>query len=121
MRDFNSYLDKICTEQDLNVHVDAFQKEIQRQQQNLQLFIVKARERLNKVSEYEQLKQYKVMGGVYRVGKQKGIVLIIRYPDGTQKTERYYFDKIADLRVKLAELRSIHSDVDWSGFDEKLR
>ena len=44
------------------------------------------------------------------------IFLIKRYPDQSQRDERYEFNKIADMRKKMIELEEKYSDSDWSNF-----
>lgn len=53
-------------------------------------------------------------------GKNKLILLIIRYPDGTQRDERYSFSKISEMRSKWEELKETHAEVDWSKFCEDI-
>ena len=48
------------------------------------------------------------------------IFLIKRYPDQSQRDERYEFNKIADMRKKMLELEEKYSGVDWSKFERYI-
>ena len=55
------------------------------------------------------------------MGKKKGILLIKRYPDQSQRDERYEFDKVADMRKKMLKLEDKYSGVDWSKFERDVK
>lgn len=110
----------VMTEEDLRHLKSQFEKEIEEKQKDLIEFVDRAHERLKQLKEYEENKQFVIVGGLRRKNREKEILLIVRYPDGTQRDERYYFGKIAELREKLAELKEKYSGVDWSGFDEEI-
>lgn len=118
---YNSYLQSICTEQDFKKYKKFFDEDIAKQQKALEEFVVKAEERLNIVKQYEDNKQFVILGSTMKDGRNKEILLIIRYPDGSQRDERYSFGSIADMRSKLAELKETYSDVDWSKFEEDIK
>lgn len=110
----------VMTEEDLIRYKRQFEKDIADKQKELSEFVDRAHKRLKQLREYEENKQFVIVGGLRRKGREKEILLIIRYPDGTQRDERYSFDKIAELRTKLEELKEKYSGVDWSGFDEEI-
>lgn len=114
------YVNKVMSVEDLEKYKKAFEKDIINKQQELLDFIEQSEERIKTLEEYEANKQYKILGHTGRDGRNKYILLIIRYVDMTQREERYIFSKIADLRVKLKELKEKYSGVDWSGFDEEI-
>lgn len=52
--------------------------------------------------------------------RKKEILLIKRYPDQSQRDERYEFDKVADMRKKMLELEDKYSGADWSKFERDV-
>ena len=117
---YADYDKMIMTESDLIRYKRQFEKDIAEKQKELIDFVDRAHIRLEKLKEYDESKQFVILGRTYKNGRKKEILLIIRYPDGTQRDERYSFDKIAELRIKLEELKEKYSGVDWSGFDEEI-
>ena len=115
---FSDYDNKFCDEEGLSEYRKCFEEHIRRKQKELDEFLVRGNERIEKIKEWESLKNYKILGRLFKVGRNKKIILIIRYSDGTQKDERYTFSKISEARNKLEELRKYHSGVDWSEFEE---
>jgi hypothetical protein len=110
----------VYSEEDILKYKNLFEKEIVDKQKELSEFLNRANERVKCIKEWEENKRYKILGSTYRTGKEKRILLIIRYEDGTQKDERYKFDRIGDLRSKLLQLKEIHSGVDWNMFREEI-
>lgn len=117
---YADYEKMIMNENDLIRYKRQFEKEIADKQKELSEFIDRAHKRLKQLKEYEENKQFVIVGGLRRKGRGKEILLIVRYPDGTQRDERYSFDKIAELREKLGELKEKYSGVDWSQFSEEI-
>lgn len=117
---YADYDKRIATESDLEKYKEYFLKDIEDKKKELDEFINRANQRIARLKEYEMNKQYSILGGTHRDGKKKEILLIIRYNDGSQRDERYSFDKVAELRIKLSELKEKHSDVDWSKFTEEI-
>lgn len=118
---YADYDERIITEQDLKKYKQYFEKDIADRQRELEQFIERANERIELIKKYEEDKQFIILGHTYKDGHKKEILLIIRYPDGTQRNERYSFDKIAELRAKLDELKEKYSGVDWSKFEEEIQ
>lgn len=83
-------------------------------------FIDRANERIKWIKECEENKRYSILGRLYKDGRNKGIMLIIKFEDGTQRDERYTYTKITDARIKLEELKEKYSGVDWSKFEEEI-
>ena len=88
-------------------------------------FMLKSKDRVNKIDEYKRHKQYVIMGETfYKViskdKRKKSIFIIFRYPDGTQKYKYYDFDSIEEMREKLSELKNAHQ-VEWVNFKEKIK
>lgn len=117
---FADYDNKFCDEEGLAKYRKYFEEHIKQKQKELDEFLVRGNERIDKVKEWENSKNYKILGRIFKSGRNKEIILIIRYPDGTQKDKRFSFSKISDARKKLEELREIHSGVDWSAFEEEI-
>lgn len=117
---YADYDRKVMTEQDLEKYRQYFEKDISDKQKELREFIDRANARLKIIKEYDKNKQFVILGSTHKDGRKKEIMLIIRYPEGTQRDERYSFDKIAELRIKLEELKEKYSGVNWSGFDEEI-
>ena len=114
------YVNKVMSVKDLEKYQKFFEEDIINKQQELLDFIEQSKERIKTLEEYEMNKQYSVLGHTDRDGRNKYILLIIRYVDKTQRDERYTFSNIKDLRVKLKELKEKYSGVDWSGFTEEI-
>jgi hypothetical protein len=96
------------------------EEDIASKQKELEEFIKRANERIEYIKSSEENKNYRILGGLRKQGKDKTIMLIKRYDDGTQRDERYTYNKIADVRIKLAELKEKYSGVDWSDFTEEM-
>lgn len=120
MYQYLEYLKNISSTEDLMKYQTAFEDEIFKKQKELKEFIKQANERLKTLKDYEERKRYHVSGFTYKSGRTKHIYLLVEYIDGTNRAERYSFDKIADLRVKLTELKQKYSGVDWSEFKEEI-
>lgn len=117
---FADYDKRFATQQELENLKIYFEKYISEKQKQLEEFLEKGNQRLKDIEKWESEKNYEILGSLHRDGKGKEIMLIIRYPDGTQKTERYKFSKISEARAKLKKLREIHQGVDWSAFAEEI-
>lgn len=115
---YKEYDREIFDENDILKHKNMFEKDIADKQKELSEFIKRANARIKWVKECEENKMYSVLGRIGKEGRDKYIILIIRYEDGTQRNERYKSNKIADMRVKLDELKEKYSGVDWSKFEE---
>lgn len=83
-------------------------------------FEKRAKERIALIDNWEQQKNFIILGRTYKCGKKKGILLIKRYPDQSQRDERYEFDKVADMRKKMLELEDKYSGADWSKFKKEI-
>ena len=117
---FADYDNRFATEEEMQKYKIYFEKYISRKQKELEEFLERGNERLRTIEKWEKEKNYKILGRLFKSGRNKGIMLIIRYPDETQRDERYEYSKIADARGKLKELREIHSGADWSAFSEEI-
>lgn len=117
---YADYDRKVMSEKDLMAYKKHFEKDIAEKQKELEEFIKRANERILWVKDCEENKKYRILGSMFKDGGNKTILLIIRYPDGSDKTERYEFSKITECRDKLDELKKIHSGVDWSQFDIEI-
>jgi superfamily II DNA or RNA helicase len=111
----------IDTRDSLDQYINFHEAEIKKEKERLEMFKVKAEERLKEIDEYENNKQYVILGHTHKDGREKGIMFIMRFPNGAQRTKRYYYESIVDMRSKLAELREIHNGVDWSEFKEEIK
>lgn len=118
--DFLQYVNRINTQEDYEKHMASFNNEIERQKSKLLEFSEQALKRLEKIKSWEENLEYRILGGIHKDGRVKTIVLIIRYPDGTQRDEKYSFNKIAELRDKLLELKEKYNCEDWSNFREDI-
>lgn len=105
---------------DLEHYKSVFEKDIANKQKELEEFISRANERIKWIEECESNKDYSVLGRAFKDGRNKLIILIIRYPDGSQRDERYTFVKISDLREKMEELKNKYFGVDWSKFEYEI-
>lgn len=117
---YADYDKMIYTDEDLLRRVAYFEKDIANKQKELSEFIKRANDRVSWIKECEENKKYCIIGRTYKDGRDKGILLILRFEDGTQRDERYSYNKIGDMKIKLAELKEKYSGVDWSMFDEEI-
>lgn len=117
---YSDYIVNVTTLNDLKKYKEMFEKNIANKQKELADFIERAYAKIEKIESYEASNQFCILGYTYREGRIKKILLIKRYPDGTQRDERYSFEKMSDLRKKLQELREFYSGVDWSQFQEEI-
>lgn len=117
---YEEYIKYIFSDGDIERYHRIILEDINKRQVALENFLIEANKRLENFKKLELEKKYCVVGRTYREGKNKCILLIIRYPDGTQRDERYSFSLISDMRKKLSELREKYSGVDWSGFTEEI-
>ena len=115
--DYSYYDNCIYKEEDLRKMVAELSKE---HNAAIEAFITRGKERIRRIKEYEENKDYKILGSTYRDKQKKCILLIVRYPDGSQRDERYEFSKIAEMRKVLAVLREKYKGADWSQFDEDI-
>lgn len=117
---YKSYESCVFTQKDLDCFVKKFYKDIEEQKQQILEFEKRAKERIILINNWEQQKNFIILGRTYKKGKKKGILLIKRYPDQSQRDERYEFDKNTDMRKKLLELEEKYSGVDWSKFERDV-
>ena len=120
MIDFLQYVTSVTDIQDLHRLKEKFNEEIKNQQDQINEFVIKSKERIALLEQYEKDNQFFVLGHTTKSGRKKEILLIIRYPDGTQREERYSFDSIKDMKLKLSELKNKYNKVDWSKFEEEI-
>ena len=117
---YAEYDDRIYTIDDLEKYKRYFENDIQNKQKELKEFIGRANKRIDTVKQWEAEKQYKILGSLSKTGRRKDILFIVRYKDGTQREERYSFDKVSEARTKLKELTVKYDGVDWSDFREEI-
>lgn len=111
---------KIMTEEDLERYKKIFEKDIEDKKKELETFVGRAVKRIEWIKESENNKNYCILGRTYKSGRKKEILLIVRYADGTQRDERYSFNKIREMRNKLSELEEKYAGVDWSKFKREI-
>lgn len=117
---YMKYINKISTIEDMERYKKIFENDIAEKQKELNNFVSEAKKRIEWVNQCEVEHNYKILGSIYKSGRNKEILLIKRYPDGTQSDERYTYNKIKDCREKLKELQEKYNDVDWSQFINEL-
>lgn len=117
---YAEYDRKICNDEDVLRYKNLFEKDIADKQNELQEFIKRGNERVKWIKESEENKEFSILGGLRKNGRNKEILLIIRYKDGTQRDERYLYGKIGDAKNKISELKEKYSGVDWSKFEEEI-
>lgn len=117
---YKQYDKYVHTQNDLEECLKIFNKDIERQKQEILEFEKRAKERIALIDNWEQQKNFIILGRTYKHGKKKGILLIKRYPDQSQRDERYEFDKVADMRKKMAYLEEKYSGIDWSRFEKEI-
>lgn len=117
---YKQYDRYVYTQKDLYKYLEIFSKDIERQKQEITEFEKRARERITIIDNWEKQKNFIILGRTYKSGKRKGILLIKRYPDQSQRDERYEFDKVADMRRKILELEEKYSGADWSKFEKEI-
>lgn len=118
---YEQYDRYVYTKSDLDKYLEKFNQDIEQQKQEIIEFEKRAKERIALIDNWEQQKNFIILGRTYKDGKKKGILLIRRYPDQSQIYERYEFDKVADMRKKMLELEDKYSDVDWSKFTKEIK
>lgn len=117
---YSDYDNSVYTTEDIIKYKRLFEINIIDKQKELSEFIDRANERIKWIEECERNNNYSILGRLYKDGRNKGILLIIRYKDGTQRDERYSFNKISEAKKKLSELQEKYSDVDWSKFEFEI-
>lgn len=117
---YADYDNKVLTESDLEKYKILFERDIEEKKNELDAFIDRANKRIEWVKECEINKNFCILGRTFKSGRKKEIMLIVRYPDGTQRDERYSFDKISEMRDKLSELEEKYTGVDWSKFEHEI-
>ena len=117
---YKSYEECVFTQKDLDRYMKEFYKDIEKQKQQILEYEKRAKERINLIDNWEHQKNFIILGSTYKNGKKKVIFLIKRYPDQSQRDERYEFNKIADMRKKMIELEEKYSDSDWSNFVREI-
>ena len=117
---YSDYDKSIYYEKDVIEHKRLFEKDIADRQKELSEFLDRAVTRVEWINKCEQEKRYSISGRTYRDGKNKNILLLIRYEDGSLRQERYSYVKISDMRSKLNTLKSKYDGVDWSKFTDEI-
>lgn len=117
---YADYDKKISSEKSILIYKQMFEKEIAAKQKELNEFLDRANKRVQWLAECEENKNYSVLGRLDKDGRNKYILLIIRYEDGSQRDERYSYSKILEAKAKLLELREKYSGVDWSNFEVEI-
>lgn len=117
---YEQYDRYVYTKNDLEKYLEKFNQDIEQQKLEIIEFEKRAKERIALIDNWEQQKNFIILGRTYKDGKKKGILLIKRYPDQSQRDERYEFNKIADMRKKMIELKEKYSGVDWSKFKKEI-
>lgn len=117
---YSDYDTKVFTTSDLEKYIKIFEKDIINRQKQLLDYKDRANNRIRWIEECEVSKNYCILGGTMKNGRNKSILLIIRYPDGTQRDIRYSFNKVSEMRKKLQELKTVYSGVDWTKFTEEI-
>lgn len=117
---YDDYVKSIFNENDMGTYIEVIEKDILERQEAKLDFISKARERIEKIKEYEESGKCEIVGRTFKEGRKKCILLIVRYPDLTQRDEHYEFTKISDMRIKLAELKEKYSAFAWDKFREEI-
>lgn len=117
---YKQYDKYVYTKNDLEKYLEKFNQDIEQQKLEIIEFEKRAKERIALINNWEQQKNFIILGRTYKRGKKKCILLIKRYPDQSQRDERYEFDKVADMRKKMLELEDKYSGVDWSKFERDV-
>lgn len=117
---YEQYDRYVYTKSDLDKYLEKFNQYIEQQKQEIIEFEKRAKERIALIDNWEQQKNFIILGRTYKSGKKKGILLIKRYPDQSQRDEKYEFDKVADMKKKMLELEDKYSGVDWSKFEKEI-
>ena len=117
---YEQYDRYVYTKSDLDKYLEKLNQDIEQQKQEIIEFEKRAKERIALIDNWEQQKNFIILGRTYKHGKKKGILLIKRYPDQSQRDERYELDKVADMRKKMLELEDKYSGVDWSKFERDV-
>ena len=117
---YEQYDRYVFTQKNLDKYLEEFNKDIERQKQEIIEFEKRAKERINLIDNWEHQNNFIILGSTYKNGKKNVILLIKRYPDQSQRDERYEFNKIADMRKKMIELEEKYSDSDWSNFVREI-
>lgn len=117
---YKQYDRYVYTKKDLDKYLEIFNKDIEQQKYEIIEFEKRAKDRIALIDNWEQQKNFIILGNTYKDGKKKCILLIKRYPDQSQKDEKYEFDKIVDMRKKMLELEDKYSGVDWSKFERDV-
>ena len=117
---YKQYDRYVYTKNDLEKYLKKFNQDIEQQKQEIIEFEKRAKERISLIDNWEKQKNFIILGRTYKSGKKKGILLIKRYPDQSQRDEKYEFDKVADMRKKMLELEDKYSGVDWSKFERDI-
>lgn len=110
------YDNKVNSVEDLEKYKKHIEKDIVDRQKELEEFVKRGNQRIQWIEECERNNNYRILGSAFKDGRNKSIVLIVRYPDGTDRTERYSYTKVTEMREKISELKKVHSGVDWSEF-----
>lgn len=111
----------IFSEEDKDRIIRSLYNEIEIIKREIKEVEEKAKKRLEDVDDFLKNNKFRILGRTCKNGKEKEILLILRFCDGTQIDYRYKFLKIADMRNKLQELKEKYSDVSWEDFEEEIK
>lgn len=114
---YKQYDRYIYTKNDLEKYLEKFNQDIEQQKLEIMEFEKRAKERIALIDNWEKQKNFIILGSTYKNGKKKCIFLSKRYPDQSQRDEKYEFNKVADMRKKMVELEEKYFGVDWSKFE----
>lgn len=117
---YSDYDKNIYNADDILKYKRMIEKDIAERQKELSEFLDRANSRLKWIENCEKEKKYSILGRTYKNGKNKNILLIIRYENGDQRDERYSYNKISEMRTKLEELKIKYDGVDWSKFTNEI-
>lgn len=121
MINYELYDTKINSVDDLKKYKTLFENDLAEQQKKINEFVERANKRIEWIKECEANKNFRILGSTFKSGKNKEILLIIRYPDDSQRDERYSFTSITELRIKMEELKEKYSGVNWDDFRYEIK
>ena len=121
MINYKDYDNRINSLDDLRKCEQLFYNDLEEQKRKIEEFVERANKRIEWVKECEDNKNFRILGSTFKNGKNKEILLIIRYPDGSQRDERYSFGTISELRSKMSELKEKYSGVNWDDFYYEIK
>ena len=120
MRDYmylQGDLKRIFDEEDAAQIIKEYKQEVEKIESYIKLLQEESKQRILTVNRYMDNSDYQVLGRVLKHGKEKFILLTLRFPDGTQRDYRFYFNTIKEVRIKLSKLKNTLKG-DWSQFED---